>query len=329
MRQTDASIFIWVSGLASIRLHCKRYFDWVQPMYSVDRMKKSASCLVCVCYFSMIPRPFRVRFCDWIAECLAAEAELATSEAGLLNRGGLFTDAMALCAIWPVEMDNYRLIVCQVRVRALFILNLLVWDLSCVTQLHSDDTLLYYNVFEPEHGPHDDSGQWVGKDIIMTNQVIVRDRMRDSAEVITVLLQDGHFTLLAPEYGKPLVNATILIAHAAQAAAENPNMANVMTYLVSVKDMPRRYGIRDVVEMMNKAEAETEEKEHDEGEEKESNNDHTVDEHEDGNHEQVKCAVHAGSTDVKPSYIQRALDEASADDVDDLSGSLGKTAIQD
>jgi hypothetical protein len=135
--------------------------------------------------------------------------------------------------------------------------------------------------------------------------------------------------LLAPEYGKPLVNATILIAHAAQAAAENPNMANVMTYLVSVKDMPRRYVIRDVVEMMNKAEAETEEKEQDEGEEKESNKDHTVDEHEDGNHEQVKCAVDTGSTDVKPSYIQRALDEASADDVDELSGSLGKTAIQD
>jgi hypothetical protein len=113
-----------------------------------------------------------VRFCDLIAECLAAEAELATSEAGLLNRGGLFTDAMALCAIWPVEMDNYRLIVCQVRVRVIIYSEFIsMGSLSSVTQLHSDDTLLYYNVFEPEHGPHDDSGQWVGKDIIMTNQV--------------------------------------------------------------------------------------------------------------------------------------------------------------
>jgi hypothetical protein len=50
------------------------------------------------------------------AECLKSEAEFVTSEPGLLNRGGLFTDAMALCAIWPVEMDDYRLLVCQVSV---------------------------------------------------------------------------------------------------------------------------------------------------------------------------------------------------------------------
>jgi hypothetical protein len=63
-------------------------------------------------------------------------------------------------------------------------------------------------------------------------------------------MKDGHFTLLAPEAGKPLVNASVLIAHAAQAAEENPSMANVMTYIVTVDKERKRYCLADVFHLM-------------------------------------------------------------------------------
>lgn len=75
---------------------------------------------------------------------------------------GCFVDAMSLMAVYPVEMDGCRVLVCS---------------------LDEDGLLEHYTLFEPAaahpHGPRDPEGAWTGKDIILTSQF-------------------GHFNLLVP-----------------------------------------------------------------------------------------------------------------------------------
>ena len=49
-----------------------------------------------------------------LGECLRPEPEYFDNPPGILNRTGKFADALCLMAIWPVEMDDVRVIVCQV-----------------------------------------------------------------------------------------------------------------------------------------------------------------------------------------------------------------------
>ena len=88
-----------------------------------------------------------------IGECLRADPNPDDRYAppGLLNRGGVFVDAMSLMAIWPRELDEYRIMVCKLDWRS---------DLE------------YYNLYEPTNGPKDANGNWSGKDVVMTNKVI-------------------------------------------------------------------------------------------------------------------------------------------------------------
>ena len=60
----------------------------------------------------------------YVGECLRAEPEYFDNPPGLLNRTGSFVDALSLMAIWPVEMDDVRVIVCQVQYYAVYLLSI-------------------------------------------------------------------------------------------------------------------------------------------------------------------------------------------------------------
>lgn len=81
---------------------------------------------------------------------LLREKPVYSDMPGLLNTGGHFVDATALLAIWPRELDEWRVLVCQ---------------------LADTGALEYYTLFEPEHGTRDEHGEWAGKDVILTRQV--------------------------------------------------------------------------------------------------------------------------------------------------------------
>lgn len=49
-----------------------------------------------------------------LGECLRSVPDGVGVHEGILNRSGVFVDAMSLLPLWPVEIAHYRILVCKV-----------------------------------------------------------------------------------------------------------------------------------------------------------------------------------------------------------------------